>query len=235
MSDTYKCMSKGVKYETTLTYSDRESKSKYIFSKYNELFQAPILDVGADAMYLKPLIESIGSKYTGIGYGKDIDFSLNLEEVPFPFDSNSFETVICFDVLEHLENIHAVFDDLCRISSKSIVISLPNPIAGAFGVLRNNDYAEDQCIKFYGLPIDKPVDRHRWFFTEKESINFITKHAAMNGFSVVQIDSRGGDVPLGGKGIKGYVIRKLMKLVFRNDIEDLGLNHGTTWFVLCNK
>ena len=219
-------------YKTILTYSDRESKSNYIFDKYKKLFRHSVLDVGADAMYLKPLIESLGSRYTGIGYGENIDFSLNLEEVPFPFDNNSFETVICFDVLEHLENIHTVFDDLCRISNKSIVISLPNPIAGAFGVLRHKDHSEDQCIKFYGLPIDRPVDRHRWFFTEKESINFITKRAEMNRFSVVQIDSRGGDVPLGGKGVKGYVIRKLMKLVFRNDIEDLGLNHGTTWFVL---
>jgi hypothetical protein len=219
-------------YKTTLTYSDRESKSNYIFDKYKKLFRHSVLDVGADAMYLKPLIESVGSKYTGIGYGENIDFSLNLESVPFPFDSKSFETVMCFDVLEHLESIHTVFDELCRISNKSIVISLPNPIAGAFGVLRHNDYSEDQCIKLYGLPVDKPIDRHRWFFTERESINFITKRAALNGFSVIQIDSRGDDIPLGGKGIKGYVIRKLMKLVFRSDIESLGLNHGTTWFVL---
>jgi hypothetical protein len=220
------------KFNTSIVFNSRSTKAKYVFDKYSELFQNSVLDVGADAMYLKPLIESSSSRYVGIGYGEDIDFSLNLEEVPFPFDNNSFETVICLDVLEHLENIHAVFDDLCRISNESIVISLPNPIAGAFGVLRNNDYSEDQCIKFYGLPIDKPVDRHRWFFTERESINFITKRAKINGFSVVQIDSRGDDSPLGGKGLKGYVIRKLMKMVFRNDIEDLGLNHGTTWFVL---
>jgi len=222
-------------YKTNLTYSDRENKANYIADKYKALLQRPVLDVGADAMYLKSLVESTGGEYTGIGYGKGIEHFLNLEQVPFPFGNQSFETVLCFDVLEHLENIHAVFDELCRISKQTIVISLPNPIAGAFGVLRNDDYAEDQSIKFYGLPIDKPVDRHRWFFTEKESINFINKRAEMNGFSVIQIDSKGEDTPLGGRGVKGYVIRKLMKLVFRNDIEDLGLNHGTTWFVLQKK
>jgi len=220
------------KYKTNLIYNSRESRSNYIFDKYNTLLKHSVLDVGADAMYLKPLIQSLGSAYTGVGYGENIDHMLDLETTPLPFGNNAFETVLCFDVLEHLENIHAVFDELCRISSKTVIISLPNPIAGAFGVLRGGDYAEDQSIKFYGLPVDKPEDRHRWFFTEKESINFVTKRAQKNGFSIVQIDSRGDDMPLGGKGVKGYIVRKLMKLIFRSDIEDLGLNHGTTWFVL---
>jgi SAM-dependent methyltransferase len=224
------------KFITSINYNNRQEKANYVVDKYKEILsKGRVLDVGADSMHLKPLLSPLGVDYVGIGYGKGIDQSVNLETVPFPFDRDSFDVVLCLDVLEHLENIHEVFDELCRISKIYIIISLPNPAAIAFNMFFKGDYSSDVSMKFYGLPNDKPNDRHRWFFTEKESINFITKRAEMNGFSVVQIDSRGDDSPLGGKGIKGYVIRKLMKLVFRNDIEDLGLNHGTTWFVLCNK
>lgn len=219
-------------FSTNLTYQDRESKADYIFDKYKEILSKSVLDIGADAMYLKTRIETLGGEYKGIGYGKDIDLDYNLEQTPYPFNNDSFGTVVCFDVLEHLEEVHKVFAELCRISQEYILISLPNPWADFFNVLLNGDYSEEIKLKFYGLPKGKPVDRHRWFFSEKEAIEFINHNATANGFEVIQFDTLNQGKKFGGNSLKGILGRFLLRRVFRNDIHQLGLHHSTLWFVL---
>ena len=191
------------KFETRLSYVDRKTKSVYIYDKYKEILNGRVLDVGADAQYLKKSITESGGTYTGIGFGETIDINFNLENLPYPFEDNSFDTVLCLDVLEHLENIHKVFDELCRVTSKYLVISLPNPWAEFFTVLRNGDYSETESMKFYGLPVNRPDDRHRWFFSEVDARKFITKKADENGFNLIQVDAQGEERKM-GRGLKGF-------------------------------
>ncbi len=225
----------GRMYTTDLNYKDRESKARYIFDQYKTLLKSNVLDVGADAMYLKHSILKNGGQYKGIGYGNDIDVELNLEKTPLPFKDNEFETVICFDVLEHLENTHEVFDELCRVSSDHIIISLPNPWSDFFTVLRNGDHSPETRLKFYGLPKEKPEDRHRWFYSKQEAIDFIEYRANKNGWKVSQVDSLNDGRKMGGNGLKGLLGRAILKLLFRADIDKLGLHHSTIWFVLEKK
>lgn len=222
-------------YKTKLQFSDRKSKAEYILDKYSSLFSTSVLDVGADAMYLKPRIEELGAKYTGIGFGEGIEIERDLEQTPYPFENMSYKTVVCFDVLEHLENIHQAFDDLFRISEENVVISLPNPWSDFFGILLRGDYSEEERLKFYGLPKERPNDRHRWFFSAKEARDFVTYKAEKNGFEVIQFDAPGRERRLGGDSLKGQVARKLLKMIFRKDIADLELNYSTLWFVLKRK
>lgn len=37
-------------------------------------------------------------------------------------------------------------------------------------------------MKFYGLPLDPPDDRHRWFFGPEEALNFIIYRANKANF-----------------------------------------------------
>ncbi len=219
-------------YTTPLVYKSRETKARYIFDKYKPLLKSEVLDVGADAMYLKPSIIGQGGKYKGIGFGEGIDVELNLEKTPLPFENEEFETVICFDVLEHLENTHEMFDELCRVARKNIIISLPNPWSDFFTVLRTGDHSELEKLKFYGLPKEKPQDRHRWFFSEKEAKDFVSYRAQKNGWRVAQVDSINDHKKMGGNGIKGFIGRVILKILFRSDIDKLGLHHSTIWFVL---
>lgn len=219
-------------FATGLNYTDRKTKAEYVFDKYKQLLAGKVLDVGADAMYLKPLIVNSGGAYVGIGYGQGIDYEINLESTPYPFQDKQFDTVLCLDVLEHLENIHQVFDELCRISKTYIVVSLPNPWAEFFSVLRKGDYSEAQQMKFYGLPANKPLDRHRWFFSEKEGMNFIKYCAQKNGWELLASDSERSSRQFAGEGWTGVLARCLLKSIFRRDIDSLGLHHGTSWFVL---
>ncbi len=220
------------KYSSSINYVDRKTKSEYIFEKYQSLFKSSVLDVGADAMYLKPKIIQCGARYTGMGFGEGIDLEYDLEKVPLPFVDNEFETVMCFDVLEHLECIHIMFDELCRISSDYIIISLPNPWADFFHVLRKGDYSKNESIKFYGLPVDKPKDRHRWFFSEADAKKFIEERAKRNGWKVEQCDVIRAHEKMGGDGLKGALGRILLRKIFRSDIDLLGLHHMNIWFVL---
>jgi SAM-dependent methyltransferase len=221
-----------MRFTTSIKYDSRESKSEYVFDKYQGLFEETVLDVGADAMYLKNKIISNGGNYLGVGYGDGIDIELNLEKAPLPFKDNEFDTVICLDVLEHLENIHAVFDELCRVSKKSIIISLPNPWSDLFTTLRIGNHSEEEGVKFYGLPPEKPLDRHRWFFSEKEAYNFVSYRSKKNGWNLTQFDSQGDQKKMGGNGLKGLIGRSLLKSIFRSDIDKLGLHHSTLWFTL---
>ena len=96
-------------FKSSINYEDRKTRIDYFFDKYKSILGGSVLDVGADAQYLKPKIIENGGKYKGMGFGDNIDVFFNLENCPYPQADREFETVICLDVLEHLENIHLVF------------------------------------------------------------------------------------------------------------------------------
>jgi SAM-dependent methyltransferase len=89
-------------------------------------------------------------------------------ETGLPFKNVSFDTVVALDVLEHTDNIHRAFSELCRIARKYILIILPNlyDLKLRICVLMGRRF--DQ----YSLPVDPPKDRHRWFFSLQEARSF---------------------------------------------------------------
>jgi len=38
----------------------------------------------------------------------------------------------------------------------------------------------------YGLPSERPIDRHRWLFSLDDATSFIRFRATKNGFSIIQ-------------------------------------------------
>ena len=73
-------------------------------------------------------------------------------------------------------------DEINRVSNKCIIISLPNCFVSFFNILlnkktknrQNNGYYD----KFYGLPFNKPIDRHRWFFSINDIESFFINYAS---------------------------------------------------------
>jgi hypothetical protein len=135
-------------FHTDYQYTDRETKAKYVWLKYQSILKGHILDVGADQCYLKQYLPE-DTDYWGIGLGGDLDQQVDLENEKIPFPDNSFDCVLCLDVLEHLENIHDVFDELCRVSRLFLIISLPNAWSDFYHVLRFGNYRPNQPMKFY--------------------------------------------------------------------------------------
>jgi len=122
-----KVMKNKIKFKTKPLYSPiREERVKFVAKKFKNYLKESILDVGCDKGYLRQLIPD-GMKYIGIDMGGKPDFEVNLEKNKLDrFEDNSFHTVVCTDVLEHLDNLHDVFDDIFRVSRKYIILSLPN-------------------------------------------------------------------------------------------------------------
>ncbi len=223
-----------MRFKTDFKYWNRESKAKYIFLKYKSILVGRILDVGADKCYLG---EHLSDKveYVGIGLGSDkLNLQVNLERENLPFEDNSFDVVLCIDVLEHLENIHDVFDELCRVSKSYVIISLPNCYWAFWNHLKRGDYRPGRHLKFHGPPLEKPPDRHKWFFSAEEAERFVRYKAKRNDMNIVQIDFGEDNMQTPSK----FKMKSIAKLLIK---KHLGLNlfnwnlHAGTMFAVIKK
>jgi SAM-dependent methyltransferase len=169
---------KGLKVSS---YSSREEKAQYVWSNYSYALQGKILDVGADAGHLRKLLPA-GVEYKMMGLEPNHDYICNLEN-PLPLESESFDTVLCFDVLEHIENIHQLFSELCRVTRKWLIIAVPNPWNDFMMMLLNGNYTKDHGLKFHHLPVSRPADRHRWFYSLSEMKAFILANGQNAGLT----------------------------------------------------
>lgn len=203
-------------YRTSVRYSNRKEKALYIADKYATLLIGSVLDVGCDEAPLRPLVHQ-PFRYVGVDMRPGSDVVADLDKDPLPFADRQFDTVLCTDVLEHLERCHAVFDELCRVATNAVVVSLPNPLRNLMWSLAEGGGGR---IKYYGLPTERPADRHRWFFGREEAVEFLSSRGRKNGFEVEQMDEEEGDAP-----------------VLRNAAGENVMNHpnvrgGTIWCVL---
>jgi hypothetical protein len=214
-------------YQTDFHFADRESKAEYVWRKYESLLKGRILDVGADECHLRSYLDQ-GSEYLGVGLGGNLDQVVDLDKEGIPFGDMEYDCVLCLDVLEHLENIHHVFDELCRVTRRYVIISLPNCWASFYNVMRLEDELQGVPLKYYGLPVEKPSDRHKWFFSTEEAEKFIGFRAAKNDMSVVQMDNYGDSSVREPQLVK----RIARRLLFRGDFDQRNLFAGPLWAVL---
>ena len=212
-------------YTTNKIFTSRKDKMEYVYDKYKVLFdKKKILDIGADKGLLANCLPET-SQYYSIGFGEDILLKYNLENIPYPFEDKEYHTVLCLDVLEHLENIHAAFDECMRLASEHVIISLPNPYQDFWNFLFFVKYKNGQYdMKFYGLQKDRPEDRHRWFFGPEEAYNFIEYRARLAGFRIEQFDCLTYQ--------PGFFEKILFSRFFSPQFKETLLTSGTLWFVL---
>ncbi len=202
-------------YSTRLRYTDRRSKAVYIADKYAPILIGSVLDVGCDEAPLRNLVHQ-PFRYVGVDVRPDADRVVNLDRDDLPFADRHFDTVVCTDVLEHLERCHGVFDELCRVARGHVVVSLPNPLRILLASLLEGTGGR---AKYYGLPARPPADRHRWFFGHEEAVEFVTARARENGFEVEQTDTEEEPRPV-------WIDRG------RDVLDHPNVAGGTVWFVL---
>lgn len=205
-------------------YTDRATKARYIARKYAAILGGRVLDVGCDEAPLRGLVGDPGA-YVGVDLNPAADVRVNLDRdaredgTILPFPGASFDTVVCTDVLEHLERAHAVFDELCRVSCDRVIVSLPNPIAAFLEGLASGSGGR---IKYYGLPAEAPADRHRWFFGFEEAAAFVRDRGARRGFEIEQLDAEK----------HGAMERLAREPGIGALVDHPNVRHGTMWCVL---
>ncbi|MFW5750834.1 MAG: class I SAM-dependent methyltransferase [Planctomycetota bacterium] len=164
------------------SFKQRQDRMDFVVRHFGKHIENNALDVGCDNRYLARLLPELD--YTGIDLNDTADLTINLETTPaLPFENDSFETVICTDVLEHLDNLHEIFAELIRVCARNLIISLPGNWANArLPIARGRG-----AIAHYGLPVHKPVDRHKWFFSLEEAQRFLTAQAGIHDIELDEL------------------------------------------------
>ena len=106
------------------------NRNEFVANKLGNLNGEKILDIGCrDEVFKKYLKGKFD--YYGIDYDpndecyKENRLNYNLEK-GLPDLSAKFDIINALDVLEHLENIHEIFNQLFKKSNNTISIALPN-------------------------------------------------------------------------------------------------------------
>ena len=173
------------------SYTDRASKARWIAERHASILAGAVLDIGCDQRQLAGHLPP-AARYTGVDLSPSADVQIDLDRQTLPFADRSFDTVIASDVLEHLEHLHRTFDEVCRVASRHVIVSLPNCVRTLVVDLPNGSGGR---LKHYGLPIDPPTDRHRWFFGYEEAARFVIERGRRAGFAVVQMQPSDRGVP----------------------------------------
>ncbi len=111
---------------------------KAFISDIKDLKPKTILDVGCGEGFTLDLLQKqgIGEKLEGVDFlktaidiGKKERPHIHLKEgsiYNLPYKDNSFDLVICSEVLEHLEDTQKALNELRRVTRKYVVLSVPN-------------------------------------------------------------------------------------------------------------
>lgn len=165
----------------TLPYRTREERSRFVASRFADRLAGGVLDVGCYEAPLRELLSDI--PYYGVDIAGNPDQRLNLETCTrLPFEDGSWSCVLCADVLEHLDNLHAMFDELLRVAKDYVILSLPN----AWRDARRPIEKGAGSFEHYGLWVDRPLDRHKWFFNIAQIDAFVLARSARDGFRVLE-------------------------------------------------
>lgn len=165
-----------------ITFPERHDRTRYVCRRFANYLQQSVLDVGCFEAPLRKMLAD--ATYTGVDFAGDPDIQLNLDQCEsLPFEDNSFHCVICIEVLEHLENLHRLFDQLVRVSDKYVIVSLPNCWSDARVKIERGKGS----FLHYGLPAARPLDRHRWFFSLSQAREFLEQKAQEHNLSVSEM------------------------------------------------
>lgn len=162
-------------------FRNREERAAFIAREFaKELAQSKtVLDVGSDYNTLKKIL---GKKVTGVDLYGEPDIRIDFEKDKLTrFKNGQFDFLVCTEVLEHLDNLHEMSDELARVAKRYILVSLPNCLS-LFA--KYNIVFHDKIGKYYGLPFERPEDRHRWLFSYKDIDRFFNHFAKTKGWKI---------------------------------------------------
>jgi SAM-dependent methyltransferase len=163
-------------------FAERRSRSEYVARRFAKYLRESVLDVGCFEAPLRDILRDVD--YTGVDMTGNPDIQLHLERCEsLPFESDSFHCVICLEVLEHLDNLHAMFDEIIRVARTHVILSLPNCWRGA----RRPVERGKGSFGHYGLPVQAPADRHKWFINYVQARDFFTGQAEEKGLTITEL------------------------------------------------
>jgi hypothetical protein len=164
-----------------------------------------VLDVGcrdgALRNYLPPSV-----RYTGCDLvpGPHVDYVGDIQTMRI---DEQFDCVFALDVLEHVDDLHGLFDRLVQLSRRLLVVSLPN----CYDIkCRINFAIRGRLGGKYAFPAAPTLDRHRWIMSYDEIRLFYVTQASRHRLAIAMHDMKHGNAGLRSvTGMMGFVSRIL--------------------------
>jgi len=165
-----------------VSFGSRARRAEYVAARFSRYLKGQVLDVGCDEAGLRELLPE--ADYTGVDVGGQPDVELDLEQAErLPFEDMAFDCVVCTDVLEHLDNLHHILGELVRVARGHVIVSLPNCWAEARRPIERGKGS----FGHYGLPSERPMDRHKWFFSLSEARDFLAVQSERHRAEIVEL------------------------------------------------
>jgi hypothetical protein len=180
-------------------YAHPRGRAHFIVEEFADFIRGRVLEVGAGSS-VEVFKKHLGDRYYALDLERSYtlgdaagdrphDKVVDLEDGVLPFGDRSYDTVICTDVLEHVDNIYAIYDELFRVAGRYVIISLPNNWPGMLGsFLAGHNLTHSAG---YGLPPQpKPLGmRHKYYFNLEEACDFLIGRTP-RGFRVRRVELR---------------------------------------------
>jgi len=113
-----------------LKYDTKERWMSYWYQVKEVLSFEPqtVLEIGVGNMTVSDYLKKLGIKITTCDFDKNLNPDVVADVKGLPFERNSFDVILCAEVLEHLpfENFYEALKELHRVSKKTVVITLPH-------------------------------------------------------------------------------------------------------------
>lgn len=156
-------------------------KAEGIVRTYQSIWKGDLIDVGCRSRELETALAGRPIRYHGVDIDPLAEIVADLGE-KLPFDDDAANIVTALDVLEHTDDIHHAFSELCRVAKNYVLITLPNCYMAR---VRLRHLRGKPIGGKYGLPLTKPADRHRWFFSMDDACRFVHGLAREKGWKVI--------------------------------------------------
>lgn len=167
---------------TVLAGGTSLEKAQGVVGAFPGIWVGDVLDVGCRRREMEVALSGHPVNYVGldISPGSEIEADIG-QEIPLP--DRAVDVVTALDVLEHADDFHRAFAEVCRVARRNIVITLPNcfEIATRVRVMMGHEFSDK-----YGLPTEPPADRHRWFFSMEDARAFLATNAPKHGWELAE-------------------------------------------------
>ncbi|MSR05472.1 MAG: class I SAM-dependent methyltransferase [Gemmatimonadetes bacterium] len=181
--DSWARLGRGVAIGVGRTYAPVGGRVVFLQRRLASFLIGEILDVGAGANG-KTLGDALGSRYHALDIGTSykivntaeraaLHYVADIEGKPLPFGDGQFDTVLCMDVLEHIDESHLLLDELFRVARRAVIVSLPNNWPGFLWSIvlgRNITHRSGYGLDAQAKP---PGQRHKHFFNFEEAFRFL--------------------------------------------------------------
>ena len=149
-----------------------EQRYRHLAKYHRSFLVGKVIDIGSRSSELLERLTQVKASLVD-KHNKDLpDWDWEKDNVPAA--DSSYDTVICYDTLEHIDIFHEGFTDILRLSKNNVLISLPNNWKKAL-----NEFIKGRGRwESYGIPPEAPHDRHKWFFNTEDIEDFIYYNAA---------------------------------------------------------